>query len=105
MMTPEHRLAAVLFGSALLSLPALSAMVADEVEPSAVGVRYGMSVALVWVAVRLVERMIEGYGDPDVARVAVDAEASETPTHERRRATDAGDDVRAVKTDEDTEAG
>lgn len=106
MMTPEHRLAAVLFGSAVLCLPALTAMAADEVEPNVVGVRYGISVALAWVVIRLVERIIGGYIDPDdVARVAVEAEASETPTHERRRATDAGDGVRSIRSDDDTQTG
>lgn len=75
MMTPEHRLAAVLFGSFLLWVPALDAMVSDELEPGAALIRYGAAVAFVWAAVRIVERIVHGYVTPPVE---VEAETSAT---------------------------
>lgn len=66
MMTPENRLATVLFGSFLLWLPALDAMMSDELEPGAAGIRYGAAVVFVWAAVRIVERIVHGYVTPPV---------------------------------------
>lgn len=95
MMSPEHRLAAVLVVSAALSLPALSAMLADEIEPAAVGIRFGLAVAVVWAAIRLLERMVDGYGAGLEEETAPTAGADDgaTPMPERRRA---GDEARAA---------
>lgn len=101
MMSPDHRLAAVLVVSAALSLPALSAMLADEIEPAAVGVRFGLAVAVVWAAVRLLERMVDGYGAGLEEKTAPAAGADEgaTPMPERSRA---GDEARAATSRGDT---
>lgn len=98
MMAREHRLAAVLFGSAVLCLPAVSAMLSGAVEPAAVGIRYGAAIALVWGAIRLVERMVDGYGSgiEETAEPGADA-----PTHDRRRA---GADQRSAASPEDVAA-
>lgn len=80
MISPEARLGAVLFGSFILWLPALDAMIAGDLEPSAAGVRYGVAVVFVWVAFRSMERLLAGYAAPPTA--------AEGGTAEPERATD-----------------
>lgn len=102
MMTPEHRLATVLVGSAVVSLPAVSAMLSGEVEPGAVGIRFMLAVALVWVAIRLVEHMVGGYGSrPEDATAGTDQEGVEPPARDRRRP---GDDARSAASHDDLTA-
>ena len=60
-MPPETRLAAVLFGSFLLWLPALTAFLRGDLDAGSVGVRFAGAVVVVWAAIVLVSSIVSGY--------------------------------------------
>lgn len=60
-MAADTRLAAVLFGSFLLWLPALTAFLRGDLDAGAVGMRFAGAVAVVWGGIALVTGIVTGY--------------------------------------------
>lgn len=88
-MSPDTRLATILFGSFLLCLPALGAMVSDDLEPTSVGLRFAAGAAFVWIALRVIEALVGGYATPpDADAVTIEVDGAENQASERRRETD-----------------
>lgn len=93
-MASESRLAAVLFSSVLLCLPALNAFLRGDLDAGAVGIRLAGAAGIAWGAIVLVSGIVAGYrsvpvpaADPadPVAPVAAPVDASQRP---RRRGED-----------------
>lgn len=79
----ERRLPAVLGVSLLLWLPALRPFVAGNLDAAAAAARYAGALALAWLAVTGLVRLVGGYASP--ARSASDAlhSASGAPDDDR----------------------
>lgn len=90
-MASESRLAAVLFSSVLLCLPALNAFLRGDLDAGAVGIRLAGAAGIAWGAIALVSGIVASYRSvpvpaaDGVAPVAAPVDTSQRP---RRRGED-----------------
>lgn len=87
-MASENRLAAVLFSSVLLCLPALNAFLRGDLDAGAVGIRLAGAAGIAWGSITLVSGIVASYRSVPVPAshpVAVPVDASQRP---RRRGED-----------------
>lgn len=76
-MAPDIRLAAVLFGSFALWLPALTGFLAGGLDAGAVTTRYAASLAGTWLAVTILGAIVRGYRvEPDGAATTSEGRAN-----------------------------
>lgn len=85
-MTTHRRPTLVLGGSFLLWLPVLPGFLDGQVDAATAGVRYAVALALAWVAVAGLTRLLRGYAS-GVAE-AGDAPPSASPATASRRWSD-----------------
>lgn len=111
-MGAETRFAVVLFGSLILWLPALSSVLAGELDAGAGLLRYVIGAAFVWAMVAGLNQLVSGYavatvdestGSPEPEAKASEASGDGTP---RRRTEDlSGEEPKSDPAGDDVDSG
>ncbi|HZP30774.1 MAG TPA: hypothetical protein VFC99_17635 [Acidimicrobiia bacterium] len=70
-MSPERRFGVTLFLSLALWFPTLQELLADNVALSTALTRYALGLAAAWVGVAVVDRLLSGYRDANLAKTRV----------------------------------